>query len=59
MASAEETAAIVAAVEGFMRATAAGAPAAGGKVAEWGRVALLEGVERAGEGPSADPWINT
>jgi hypothetical protein len=57
-ASPEEAAAIVAAIERFMRATA---PAQGAQPPEqpdgWRATALLEGVERD---PSfAGPWINT
>jgi hypothetical protein len=57
--SPEEAAAIVAAIELFMRATAP-APAAPAATADpWLRAAILEGVERAGEGDLLDPWINT
>jgi hypothetical protein len=58
-ASAEEAAAIVAAVERFIRATA---PArAHGPAAEdgWRRAALLEAVSRAPTDETAHPWINT
>jgi hypothetical protein len=58
-ASAEEAAAIVAALERFMRATAApAAPLAEGPE-EWRDAAILEGVEREGPGDVPDPWINT
>jgi hypothetical protein len=58
-ASPEETAAIVAAVERFRRATAPpAAPAAGGPD-EWLRAAILEGVSGGTYGDERDPWINT
>ena len=58
-ASPEEAAAIVAALERFMRATAAPLiPIADGPD-EWQRAAILEGVEREGPGDVPDPWINT
>jgi hypothetical protein len=58
-ASPEEAAAIVAAVELFMRATAP-APAPPADAADpWLRAAILEGVERAGEADVLNPWINT
>jgi hypothetical protein len=57
-ASAEETAAIVAAVERFWRATAA-PPAPGGKPDPWLRAAILEGVSRQAPVAGRDPWINT
>jgi hypothetical protein len=58
-ASPEETAAIVAAVERFRRATApAVSPAAGGPD-EWQRAAILEGVSGGTHGDDRDPWINT
>jgi hypothetical protein len=61
-ASPEEAAAITAAIERFMRATAPGpAPAPNGPD-PWLRAAILEGVARAdGGGTSGDvsePWIN-
>ncbi|HWX74522.1 MAG TPA: hypothetical protein VNZ05_04395 [Solirubrobacteraceae bacterium] len=58
-ASPEEAAAIVAALERFMRATAP--PAAGGESAPdpWLRAAMLEGVEREGDRDQGHPWINT
>jgi hypothetical protein len=58
-ASPEEAAAIVAAIERFMRATA---PSAGGSAEPpdpWRRTAILEGVSRDDEPLPADPWINT
>jgi hypothetical protein len=58
-ASAEEAAAIVAALERFMRATAPPpAPAAEGPD-PWQRVAMLEGVERESQADLFDAWINT
>ena len=58
-ASPEEAAAVVAALERFMRATAP--PARGPAQASdaWQRAAMLEGVERDSEGDVSDPWINT
>jgi hypothetical protein len=58
-ASLEEAAAVVAALERFMRATApALAPAAAG-LDPWRRAAILEGVSREHRGDVPDPWINT
>jgi hypothetical protein len=58
-ASPEEAAAIVAALERFMRSTAPPpAPAAEGPGA-WQRAAILEGVERESHADLFDPWINT
>jgi len=59
--SADEAAAIVAALERFRRATAAGTGAGAEElpVAGWMRAALLEGVERGQEEDARDPWINT
>jgi hypothetical protein len=56
--SPEEAAAIVAAIERFMRATA---PRARPAEAEdpWQRAAILEGVERERGDEIPDPWINT
>ena len=58
-ASPEEAAAIVAALERFMRATApvAGPPATA--FDPWRRAALLEGVSRDPAGQRPHPWINT
>ncbi|MHB8243372.1 MAG: hypothetical protein ACYDHN_15455 [Solirubrobacteraceae bacterium] len=60
-ASPEEAAAIVAALERFMRATApTPAPPLGDTLDPWRRAALVEGVTRepwADDVP--DPWINT
>jgi hypothetical protein len=59
-ASPEEAAAVVAALERFMRATA---PASSSEPAQtldgWRRVAMLEAVEREAPGDVWDPWINT
>jgi hypothetical protein len=58
-ASPEEAAAVVAALERFMRATA---PAPGPDRTEpdgWRRAALIEGVSRESETDMPDPWINT
>ncbi len=58
-ASPDEAAAIVAALETFMRATApAGAPQAA-PVDLWQRAAILEGVEREPDADIQHPWINT
>jgi hypothetical protein len=61
-ASPEEAAAIVAALERFMRATAMPARSQAEGPDGWQRAARLEGVERwppeAREGWT-DPWINT
>lgn len=58
-ASPEEAAAVVAALERFVRDTAP--PPARPRNAEdrWRRAALLEGVERESGGDLPDPWINT
>jgi hypothetical protein len=58
-ATPEETAAIVAALERFRRATAP-APGPDRSAPEgWRRAALLEAVEREAESDVPDPWINT
>jgi hypothetical protein len=57
-ASPEEAAAVVAALERFMRATAP--PAAPPADPDgWVQAALLEGVERDSPAGERDPWINT
>jgi hypothetical protein len=57
-ASPEDAAAIVAALERFMRATATvAAPPQG--LDPWRRAAVLEGVERELTADVSDPWINT
>jgi hypothetical protein len=63
-ASPEEAAAIVAALERFMRATAPPrAEPAGDAPDGWRRAALLEGISRASDEDvawmSPSPWINT
>jgi hypothetical protein len=58
-ASPEEAAAIVAALERFMRATAAPVIPMVEGPEEWQRAAILEGVERERQGDVPDPWINT
>jgi hypothetical protein len=58
-ASPEEGAAIVAALERFMRATAAAPEAGGGGPEPWQRAAILEGVSRDPGPVASDPWINT
>jgi hypothetical protein len=58
--SPEEAAAIVAALERFMRATAP--PASVGSthtVDGWRRAAILEGISREPRADASDPWINT
>jgi hypothetical protein len=61
-ASLEETAAIVAAIERFMRATAPGPESAPNEPDPWLRAAILEGVARADGGGAStnapEPWIN-
>ena len=59
-ATPEEAAAIVAALERFMRATAPAAGAGSERFDPWQRAAILEGVARDSPGrPVRDPWINT
>ncbi len=58
-ASPEEAAAVVAALERFMRATAPPPVAPRQGSDPWQRAAILEGVERESEGELLDPWINT
>jgi hypothetical protein len=58
-ASPEEGAAIVAALERFMRATAPAPTPAGDGPEPWQRAAILEGVSRDPGPDAADPWINT
>jgi hypothetical protein len=57
-ASPEEAAAIVAALERFIRDTAPVAPPEPAPDL-WHRAAILEGVSREDPGDSGDPWINT
>jgi hypothetical protein len=56
-ASPEEAAAVVAALERFMRATAPPAQAASTDLHEWQRAAVAEGVDREAGGDLADPWL--
>jgi hypothetical protein len=58
-ASPEEAAAIVAAIERFMRATAPVAPASGEPPDRWRQVAILEGISREQGDDAPHPWINT
>jgi hypothetical protein len=58
-ASPAEAAAIVAALERFMRDTAPRPAAAAESVDPWRRAAMLEGVAREGWSDEPDPWINT
>jgi len=58
-ASPEEAAAIVAALERFMRSTAPPPVSAADGPDAWQRVAILEGVERESQADLFDPWINT
>jgi hypothetical protein len=58
-ASPEEAAAIVAALERFMRATAPVMAPAATPEDPWRRAAIVEGVEREPGGHLPDPWINT
>jgi hypothetical protein len=58
-ASPEEAAAVVAALERFMRATAAPARAAETERGGWREAAILEGVMRDPDADAAHPWINT
>lgn len=58
-ASPEEAAAVVAALERFVRDTAP-RPAPPSEAGDpWRRAALLEGVEREAGAELPDPWINT
>lgn len=61
-ASPDEAAAIVAALERFMRETAPRPAEQVEHLDRWTRVAMLEGVSRglqADEGDTPSPWINT
>ena len=58
-ASPEEAAAIVAALERFMRATAPAARPPVSAPDDWRRTAVLEGVSRDPVVDVFDPWINT
>ena len=57
-ASHEEAAAVVAALERFMRATAPTLAPGGERLDPWRRAALLEGVSRENSSDVSDPWIN-
>lgn len=58
-ATPEEAAAIVAAIERFVRATApAGAPAPAPAAEPWHRAAVLEGVARDPWGEERHPWLD-
>jgi hypothetical protein len=58
-ASPTEAAAIVAALERFMRDTAPPTAPPSEPLNPWVRVAMLEGVSREDPGDLRDPWINT
>jgi hypothetical protein len=61
-ASPDEAAAIVAALERFMRETAPRPAEPAEQPDRWTRVAMLEGVSRglqADDGDAPSPWINT
>jgi hypothetical protein len=58
-ASPAEAAAIVTALERFMRETAPRTAPPVEAIDPWLRVAMLEGVSRQGWGDEPDPWINT
>ncbi len=58
-ASPEETAAIVAALETFMRATAPAPSAPVQALDPWRSAAILEGVSRETQLDEPHPWINT
>jgi hypothetical protein len=58
-ASPAEAAAIVAALERFMRDTAPPPAATREDIDPWLRAAMLEGVGRALRDDPPDPWINT
>ncbi|HEX3910562.1 MAG TPA: hypothetical protein VHW67_07680 [Solirubrobacteraceae bacterium] len=56
-ASPEEAAAVVAALERFMRATAPVLAPAPEPSNPWLRAAMLEGLERDAQGDLRDPWL--
>ena len=58
-ASPEEAAAIVAALERFLRDTGTSSTAAPEQPDPWHTAALLEGVSRGAAAPPGHPWINT
>ena len=54
-----EAAAIVAALERFMRATAAPPPSPGAAPDAWRRTTMLEAVEREPDRAPSHPWMHT
>ncbi len=56
-ATPEEAAAVVAALERFMRATAPARAPVPEPSDPWRRAAILEGVEREAQGDLGDPWL--
>ena len=58
-ASPEEAAAVVAALERFMRATAPAPAAPAMELDPWRRAATIEAVSREHPADLPDPWINT
>jgi len=58
-ASPTEAAAIVAALERFMRDTAPQLASPTEHLDPWTRAAMLEGMARTGLGDEPDPWLNT
>jgi hypothetical protein len=58
-ATPDEAAAVVAALEQFLRATAPPAAPPRQPANPWQRAAILEGVERESQTGVSDPWINT
>ena len=58
-ASPEETAAIVAAIERFRRASGSSTASTPTDTNRWLRAAILEGVSRDMRGEAPDPWRNT
>jgi hypothetical protein len=56
-ASPEEAAAVIAALERFMRATAPAETPAPEPSDPWRRAAILEGVEREAQADLGDPWL--
>jgi hypothetical protein len=58
-ASPEEAAAVVAALEQFMRATAPVPAPPSAAIDGWRRAAMIEAVSRGHSADTPDPWINT
>ena len=58
-ASPEEAAAVVGALERFMRTTSPPSAPLAERRDQWERAAILEGVERGAQSDLPDPWINT